>query len=366
MKISENSEMQETILLLRQQLSSKEQVQKNNDGRDRIAPYEENCGDENTPTSVMSLNRILSLEDSKECNKDAYFNSQIHAQASKIEDLKQEKVILSEEKEGLEVQNLKLSEEASYAKELAAAAAVELRNLAEEVTKLSYENTKLTGDLAAAKEVQCRSNCCQRSTSYDFKKNSTNGTRANGFPKKSEDVVLVEELQKELSARCQREAALEKELSERDQIEDDLRRTLENVKQREVDLENELANMWVRVAKLRKSGVNAEDVSLQGVLESESSNTRVRNGFMPSYNHSYTMFKGNEISENLNEMGTLEDLRASYQEERKRCKELESYISRLKGEDVAGLDVTTLEELQNLHVEAITKICHAKCANRVL
>lgn len=80
LQISENSEMQETILLLRQQLSSKEQVQKNNDERDRIAPYEETCGDENTPTSVMSLNRILSLEDSKECNKDAYFNSQIHAQ----------------------------------------------------------------------------------------------------------------------------------------------------------------------------------------------------------------------------------------------------------------------------------------------
>lgn len=35
-------------------------------------------------------------------------------------------------------------------------------------------------------------------------------------------------------------------------------------------------------------------------------------------------------------------------------------IINFQGEDVAGLDVTTLEELQNLHVEAITKICHAK------
>ncbi|KAL6208303.1 hypothetical protein ACLB2K_019254 [Fragaria x ananassa] len=363
MKISENSEMQETILLLRQQLSSKE---KNNDERDRVAPCEETCADENTPTSVMSLNRILSLEDSKECSKDAYFNSQIHAQASKIEDLKQENVILSEEKEGLEVQNLKLSEEASHAKELASAAAVELRNLTEEVTKLSYENAKLTGDLAVAKEVQCRSNCCQRSTSYDFKKNSINGARANGFHKKSEDVVLREELQKELSARCQREAALEKELYGRDQLENDLRKTLENVKQRESDLENELANMWVRVAKLRKSGNNAEDVSLQGILETESSHTRPRNGNVPSNNHSYAMFKDNESSENLNEMDTLEGLRASYLEEKRRCKELESYISILKGEHVAGLDVTALEQLQNLHVEAITKICHAKCANRVL
>ncbi|XP_050365006.1 kinesin-like protein KIN-7C, mitochondrial [Argentina anserina] len=363
MKSSENAEMQETILLLRQQLSSKE---KNNDERDRIAPFEETCADENTPTSVMSLNRILSLEDSKQCNKDAYFKSQIHAQASKIEDMKQERVILSEEQEGLEVQNLKLSEEASYAKELASAAAVELRNLAEEVTKLSYENAKLTGDLAAAKELQCRSNCCQRSTSYDMKKNSRNGARANGFHKKSEDVVLVEELQKELSARCLREAALEKELYERDQLEHDLRITLENVKQREVDLENELENMRMGVAKLRKSGNIADDVSIQGVLESESSHTRLRDGNVPSIDHSYAMFKDNESSENLNEMGTFEDLRASYMEEKRRRKELESYISRFKGEDVAGLDVTTLEQLQNLHVEAITKICHAKCANRVL
>ncbi|CAL8997106.1 unnamed protein product [Prunus brigantina] len=374
MKISENAEMQETILLLRQQLNSqqisdseatrletcsKELVQKNNEEGERFGLCQETCADENTPTSVMSLNRILSLEDSKECNKDAFLNSQIHVQASEIEDLKQDKVKLSEEKEGLEVQNMKLSEEASYAKELAAAAAVELRNLAEEVTKLSYENAKLIGDLAAAKEVQCQSNCCQRPTSYDFKRNNVNGARAGGH-KKPEDVVLVEELQRELSARCQREAALEKELSERDQIEDDLRRTLDKVKQREVDLENELANMWVLVAKLRKSGINTEDASLQGVHVPESSRIRVRNGFPPCNVHSDVMFKDNEIRENLNEMGTLEDLRASYQKERRRCKELECYISRLKGEDVAGLDVTALEELQNLHVEAITKISHAK------
>ncbi|KAM1224999.1 hypothetical protein ACFX2G_044771 [Malus domestica] len=370
-KISENAEMQETILLLRQQLSSqqitdseatrletypKELVQKNNEKRDRFGLCQETCADENTPTSVMSLNKIFSLDYSKDCNKDAYLNSQIHVQASEIEDLKQDKVRLSEEKEGLEVQNMKLSEEASYAKELAAAAAVELRNLAQEVTKLSYENAKLTGDLAAAKEVQCRSNC-QRSTSYDFKRNGLNGPRGHKGP---EDVVFVEELQRELSARCQREASLEKELSKRDQTEDDLQRMLDKVKQREVDLENELANMWVLVAQLRKSGINSEDVSLDGVHLSESSRARVKNAFLPSNGHSDVIFKDDGIRENLNEMGTLEDLRTSYQKERRRCKELECYISRLKGEDLAGLDVTTLEELQNLHVEAITKICHAK------
>ena len=38
----------------------------------------------------------------------------------------------------------------------------------------------------------------------------------------------------------------------------------------------------------------------------------------------------------------------------------------LQGEDIAGLDVTTLEELQNFHVEAITKICHAKVISLVI
>lgn len=50
------------------------------------------------------------------------------------EKLKIEQVQLSEENSGLRVQNQKLAEEASYAKELASAAAVELKNLAGEVT----------------------------------------------------------------------------------------------------------------------------------------------------------------------------------------------------------------------------------------
>lgn len=31
-----------------------------------------------------------------------------------------------------------------------------------------------------------------------------------------------------------------------------------------------------------------------------------------------------------------------------------------QGDDVSGLDINTLEELQNFHIEAITKICHSK------
>ena len=59
---------------------------------------------------------------------------------------------MSEENSGLHVQNQKLSEEASYAKELASAAAVELKNLAGEVTKLSLQNAKLEKELVAAQD----------------------------------------------------------------------------------------------------------------------------------------------------------------------------------------------------------------------
>ncbi|XVE95514.1 hypothetical protein REPUB_Repub02eG0104100 [Reevesia pubescens] len=380
MKISENAEMQETILLLRQQLNNKssrnpqesadneatpektcsEEFLEKNDRKIGIASCNETYGDDNTPTSVMSLNRVFSREDSKECDKCTSLNSQVLLQAAEIEGLKQEEVKLTEEKDGLEIHSNKLAEEASYAKELAAAAAVELQNLAEEVTRLSYENAKLTGELAAAKEAHCRSNCCQRTTPHDFRQNNMSGARPEVRQRKQEDGLLIEELQKELDIRSQREAALEAALSDREQIEGDLQRRINEAKRREEDLENELANMWMLVAKMRKPGVNDE-----GIL-SNVSQTGARNGPLPSNGHSFKLFKQEETCENLHRMRAYEELRACYQEERRRCEELERLVSRMKGEAISGLDVTSLEELQNFHVEAITKICHAKCANYML
>ncbi|KAJ6391683.1 hypothetical protein OIU77_025614 [Salix suchowensis] len=376
-KIAENTEMQETILLLRQQLnslseksSSKQQIaesestshRKSKEGRNGIWLCEEIYADENTPKSVMNLNQVFSQDDPKECNDTSLLNSQALVLASEIEDLKEEKVKLIEEKDGLEIQSQKLAEEASYAKELAAAAAVELRNLAEEVTKLSYENAKLTGDLAAAKETQCRSNCCLRSVSYDFKQSNSNGSLPDGRIRKTEDGLLVEELQKELNERYQREASLEMTLSERNEVEGELRKQLYEAKYHEEDLENELANMWALVAKMR--GVNAEDMPSEGVHASTTFGAGHKSGFLLSNGHSSRVSK-DETYENIDGMTTLEELKVSYQKERRKCKQLESIISRLKVENIDGLDVTDLEDLQNFHVEAITKICHAKCANRV-
>ncbi|KAL7246233.1 hypothetical protein ACSBR2_001374 [Camellia fascicularis] len=378
LKVSENAEMQETILLLRQQLDSllPEKtygclqhpadigVTRHNTCAEEFLErrYGETCIDESTPTSVMSLNRIFSQEESKECNSDTTLHSQLLMQATEIETLSQEKVKITEEKDKLEIHCEKLTEEASYAKELAADAAVELRNLAEEVTKLTYQNAKLTADLAAAKEACCISNSFQRSASFDVKKNSGNDAQPDACSRKP-DNVLVGELQHELNTRYQKETSLVTALSESDEIADELRKRLNEAKRREEDLENELANMWVLVAEMRKSGMNYEDISSQGDHVSNNLQTVVGNRFSSSNGVSKKPYEQDNKCGNTDEKSTFEELKANYHRERRRCKELESLVLRLKGDDISGLDITSLEELQNLHVEAITKICHAKFSN---
>ncbi|XP_061341956.1 kinesin-like protein KIN-7C, mitochondrial [Gastrolobium bilobum] len=365
LKNSENAEMQETILSLRKQMNLL---------LDKISANSQQFADSETESSrdilgktdetraVKNLNSIVSQAHSKQGNSDSIINSQILMQAAEIENLRQENVRLVEEKDGLEIQSQKLAEEASYAKELASAAAVELRNLAEEVTTLTYENAELTGDVAAAKEACCKSNFCQIS-SYDCKQNINNKFQRDVQSNKLGNEVLIEELQKDLNARFQREAALEAALSVKDEIEGGLRRTLDEIKHQKQDLEHELTSMRMLVAKMRMSGINIEDRST--VHMPNDLQTKVKNGLPSSNRYSYRkQYKEDDTLGSMEDMIALEELKASYQRERRRCKELESRISRLKGEDIAGLDVMALEELQNLHIEAITKICHAKYANQ--
>ncbi|XP_019456134.1 PREDICTED: kinesin-like protein KIN-7E, chloroplastic isoform X2 [Lupinus angustifolius] len=323
LKNSENAEMQETILSQRKQMNLL--LDKTSTNSQQFANSETD-----KPLEFTNLN----------ASSDSIINSQILMQAPEIENLRQENVRLGEEKDELEIQSQKLAEDASFAKELAAAAAVELRNLAEEVTKLTYENAKLTADLAAAKEDCSKSNSSQTSSRF---------------------------LQKDLNASFQREAALEETLSVKDEIEADLRRTLNEIKHQKQDMENELTSMQLLVAKMRKSGIITEDKSTVHMPKPNDMHTRVRNGLLPSNGYSNRkQYKEDETSGNMEDRIALEELKASYQRERRRCKELESRISRLKGEDIAGLDVMALEELQNLHIDAISKICHAKYADHNL
>lgn len=162
----------------------------------------------------------------------------------------------------MRVQNQKLAEEASYAKELASAAAVELKNLAGEVTKLSLQNSKLEKELLAAREsAHPRVNGFNRKFNdgaragrkgrQTGRSNDTSGTASDDFDSWN---LHPDDLKMELQARKQREATLEAALAEKEFLEDEYRKKVEEAKRREESLENDLANMWVLVAKLKKDG----------------------------------------------------------------------------------------------------------------
>uniref|UniRef100_A0A1J3EV15 Uncharacterized protein n=3 Tax=Noccaea caerulescens TaxID=107243 RepID=A0A1J3EV15_NOCCA len=168
----------------------------------------------------------------------------IQAQALKIEELKLKAAELSDLKEQVELQNKKLAEESSYAKELASAAAVELKALSEEVARLMNHNERLAADMAAAHKTSV--------TPRGKTGSPRNGKRESLLKKKGQDSSLME-LKRELSTIKEREVIFETALVEKVQREAELLRTVEESKQREAYLENELANMWVLVAKLRKS-----------------------------------------------------------------------------------------------------------------
>ncbi|KAI3980332.1 hypothetical protein MKX01_003871 [Papaver californicum] len=346
MKMSENAEMQETVLLLRQQLDS---LLDNNSSQAGNLVASTNCSSEQSRENRESKDEIGSYEEGSskcKCNTDKSLSSQVLKQEVEIKNLKQDNAKLTEERDGFETDNQNLAEEASYAKELASAAAIELRNLAEEVTKLSYENAKLTSELAAAKE-----------SAY---------CRASALSRNPEDGMLIEELQNELIVRYQREASLEAALSERIRRESELEKRLDEAKQHEEDLENELSNMWLLIAKMRKTSIDPEESYLEGEHKINVSLKSAQNEY-PSPNHAQNRTSETGVSYgNMEELNTLEETRAGYETEKRRCRELESIISKLKGQDLNGLDIAALEELQDLHVEAITKICHAKCANHVL
>ncbi|KAL1557077.1 kinesin-like protein KIN-7C, mitochondrial isoform X2 [Salvia divinorum] len=335
----EATEMQETITLLSQQpdslMSNKDSSEdssttrdnsygdsfdiNNGRGYDLINSCDELSLDKNTPTSFGSLNRsIFNHENSKECICGAFTKSQLLAQAAEIESLKQDKVRLVEDKNGLEIHCQKQTEEASYAKELAAAAAVELRNLAEEVTKLSYQNAKLTADLAAGTDTCCKPNFFQKYAPVDMRQNVVSGSQSDPCSRNKQDRLSMEELEQELCARHQREASLVAALSERDKVEADLRKRLDEAKRHEEKLENELANMWVLVANMRKSTTGSDE-------------TRQLNGVLPFPDgQSLTKFHENEESEIAEDACLFDDLKVRYQSERRKFKHLDDLNMRSK------------------------------------
>ncbi|XP_057966140.1 kinesin-like protein KIN-7D, mitochondrial isoform X2 [Malania oleifera] len=273
-------EMQQTVMRLMTQCNEKgfELEIKSADNRILQEQLQNKCSEnEELQEKVEHLQQQLALVISdksstlEQCASDEYVDGlkkKIQSQEIENEKLKLEHVQLSEENSGLRVQNQKLAEEASYAKELASAAAVELKNLAGEVTKISLQNAKLEKELSAARElVHSRGAGIQNSNGGNRKlsdgikpgrrgrlsgrANESSGAAYDDFDSWNLD---PEDLKMELQARKQRETALEVALAEKEFVEDECSKKIEEAKKREAALENDLANMWVLVAQLKKEG----------------------------------------------------------------------------------------------------------------
>lgn len=235
-KCSENKELQEKLKQLEQQLTA------------------------SSSGTSLSSEQCASGEHINELKK------KIQSQEIENEKLKLEQVHLSEDNSGLRVQNQKLSEEASYAKELASAAAVELKNLAGEVTKLSLQNAKLEKELMTVRDLANSRVAVQMVNGVNRKYSDGRSGRKGRISSRANDLsgaglddfeswsLDADDLRLELQARKQREAALESALSEKEFVEEEFRKKAEEAKKREEALENDLANMWVLVAKLKKEG----------------------------------------------------------------------------------------------------------------
>ncbi|VFQ82942.1 unnamed protein product [Cuscuta campestris] len=246
-KCLENKELMEKISQLEQQLGASK--------TDKVSPSEKCFSDDYTD----ELRKI------------------IQTQEIENERLKLERVQIVEENSGLRVQNQKLSEESSYAKELASAAAVELKNLAEEVTKLSLHNAKLEKELSATSRelLTSRSFNMQSGNGANRKYGDSARTGRRGrmigrINEGSHDELDtweldIEDLKRELQARKQREASLESVLAEKEIVEGEYRKKFDEAKKREAALENDLANMWVLVAQLKKESTAGQEAKTTDV-----------------------------------------------------------------------------------------------------
>ncbi|KAK8280028.1 hypothetical protein V6Z12_D09G149000 [Gossypium hirsutum] len=227
-KICECGGLQETVASLKQQLSD---ALESPNVRSK-ASYSQQFA------KMNGLQMDKEVVAPKEISRDLLIKTQV----TEIEELKHKVVGLTESKDQLELQNHKLAEESSYAKGLASAAAVELKELSEEVAKLMNHNERLMLELAAAKNTPT-----QRRTS------TLRNGRRESLTKQHDQVGSSSYLKRQLAMSKERELSYEAALLEKDQREAELQRKVEESKQREAYLENELANMWVLVAKLKKS-----------------------------------------------------------------------------------------------------------------
>ncbi|EFJ33917.1 hypothetical protein SELMODRAFT_82493 [Selaginella moellendorffii] len=157
-----------------------------------------------------------------------------HQKIAEIEVLSQERSRLSEENNCLQMKNVKLEEEACYAKDLAAAAATEIKDLTEQIKKLVFQNTRLSNE---ALSITCQG--------------KTGRISVSSVDRRLMIPYAVQALKEEVRSKREKQAYLEQTVSEKQALEKELKRKLDESKQREADLENDLASMWVLLAKMK-------------------------------------------------------------------------------------------------------------------
>nr|AMS24219.1 kinesin 7-Ib protein [Marsilea vestita] len=353
-KVAENTELQNTIAALRQQFASKPDSVETSNAQESstTSPELDSDGNESGDTSETEVSQDGTEIKSKVEQELTVLQGQVLQQADEIEKLKQEKDRLVEEKDALHIQGHKLAEESAYAKELASAAAVELKNLAEEVTKLSYQNSKLAAELATAQELAKARNMPKSVMNGAHLSQSNSGRQrmSAGSTRRFEEEAFTEDLRRELLASKEREAALEAKLAERELKDLENQKKMEEAKKRETDLENDLAGMWVLVAKLKKARGNSNEGGAIDIPDVSGFPEDVTN--MEGIRHSNGM--------GLLDIMDFTGLKKSLEKEKQHSSELEKLVAQLKSEDLDGLDLPALEDLSALHVQALTRLCQAK------
>ncbi|KAG8483757.1 hypothetical protein CXB51_023517 [Gossypium anomalum] len=191
--------LQETVAFLKQQLSDALESQK---VRSK-ASYSQQFAE------IIGLQVDKEVAAPKEISSDLLIKTQV----TEIEELKHKVLVLTESKYQLELRNHKLAEESSYAKGLASAAAVELKELSEEVAKLMNHNERLMAELAAAKNPPT-----QRRTS------TLRNGRRESLTKRRDQVGSSSYLKRELAMSKERELSYEAAFLEKDQCEAELQR----------------------------------------------------------------------------------------------------------------------------------------------
>ncbi|WOL10565.1 kinesin-like protein KIN-7K, chloroplastic [Canna indica] len=277
-------DMQQTVMRLMTQCNEKafELELKSADNRILQEQLQQKCSENKEledKVSLLQQQQLTSLKNER-LNEEIVpeennsFKSKLRSQEAENEKLNLDRLQLIEENNGLLVQNQQLAEEASYAKELASAAAVELKNLAEEVTRLTLQNARQAKELLAAHDLAYSKTANGTTRRFSESKNdaiklgrrsrppSRNSGPGNTIFDDVENWNLdLDDIRMELQVRKQRESNLEAALAEKEHLEEEYKRKIEEGRKREKSLENDLANMWVLVAKLKKGVLVATQFS---------------------------------------------------------------------------------------------------------